>query len=280
MKRLLILAGLALPLSILPRAAYAQADESKLPPTDYGAGYKIVVFQKLREHPPGPEDDQYGQGPIKLGITYPLIASPLTQEAKAYNAKMEQMVVKWWNGPPDNTTASDPDANVWLDCQPVGLDPPVDSRLPAGLHMVPGVISAACDHYVFFLGAAHGGGTNWGFNWLVQKRRQLQASDIFNMKTGWLLALSTAANADRSGVGQNSYADHTLDFSDTSHWVVTSGGLGLTYSWREFGGFEAGGAGMYDVISWSKLTPFLRKGGIVPQSDWSSATPDIVDLNR
>jgi hypothetical protein len=276
MKCLMTLVGLAL--LLIPGTVYAQTDESKLPPTDYGAGYKIVIFHQIQEHPPGAGDDQSNQGPIKLDTTYPLVASPLTREAKAFNTKMRQVVAKWWNGPQDNSTASDPDTDYSLDCEPVGLAPPVDSKLPSDLQMVPGVISVACGNYSYGLGAAHGGGENWGFNWLVHQEREVRASDIFDMKTDWLRALTAAAEADRRSTGAQHYAD--LDFSDTSHWVVTAGGLGLTYSWAEFGGFEDGGAGMYDSISWSKLATFLRKDGIVPQADWSATTPSIKDLDQ
>jgi len=49
--------------------------------------------------------------------------------------------------------------------------------------------------------------------------------------------------------------------------------LGLAYSAAQFEGIEEGGLGLVDVIPWSKLAPDLRKGGIVPQADWSAPLP-------
>jgi hypothetical protein len=76
----------------------AQADEAQLPPTDYGAGYKVTIFYPHQEHESGPGYDQDEPGPVKLDITHPLIASPLTPEADTFNTKMQQMVA---NGGPD-----------------------------------------------------------------------------------------------------------------------------------------------------------------------------------
>ena len=248
----------------------AQVDESQLPPTDYGAGYKIVILHQQQEHDPGPGDDDAGQGPIKLDKTYPLIANPLSQEAKAFNAKMQYMAAKWWgnmDAPHDNTTASDPNTDYSLDCKPAGLPAPVDAPSPSGEQMLPGVISVACGNYVFTLGAAHGGGENWGFNWLVHEKRELKASDVFSTRTRWLDALTAVVNAGRLAFNPGA---QKLDFSDTSHWVVETAGLGLTYSMAEFSGAEDGGMGTFDLVPWSKLAPYLRKDGIVPQADWSA----------
>jgi hypothetical protein len=273
MKRLMMLGGLALVMSS-PSLAHAelfddstQTAESKLSPTDYGAGYKVVIFHQHQEHAPGPGDDQYKQGPIELNTTFPLIASPTSSEAKAFNSNMKKMAAKWWGWPLENTTESDPDGDSTNDCEPVGLSlpPDVDASEPSGLKMLPGVISTACESYGYLLGAAHGGGSYWGFNWLMNQRREVRASDIFDMKTNWLRALTDAANADRSPGASGTI--EPLDFSDISHWVVTSKGLGLTYPDGYFEGFEEGGDGMFDVIPWSKLVPNLRKDGIVPLTD-------------
>src|SRR5271165_5731534 len=218
------------------------------PPRDYGAGYQIIMFHQYQEHAPGAGDNENGQQPITLEKTYPLIANPRPPDAKAFNTKMQQMAAKWWTGPQNNTTASDPDTNLTLDCEPVGLTPPrdVDVSTPSGYSMVPGVISAVCENYTFILGFPHGEGSYWGFNWVVNQRRELRASDIFDMKAGWLHALTVAANADR-GVGFNG-VQYPLDFSDTSHWVVTAVGLGLTYRDSAFTGFLEGGEGTFCLI--------------------------------
>ncbi len=267
MRRLMIFAFLALPL-FMPGIAAAQTDESTLPATDYGAGYKIIIFHRHQEHPPAPNSDLDGQGPIKLDLTYPIIASPHTPGAELFNAAMKRMSATWWEAigaPKDNKTASDPDTDISLNCEPVGLPPPVDGNTPPNAQMLPGVISVACGYYMYGHGYAHGAGDNWGLNWIVLKRRALRASDIFNVKTNWLTALTDLVDADRGSPPENL---RTLDFSDTSHWVVSSVGLGFTYSDAAFANVEDGGMGTIDFIPWSNLDPYLRQDGVVPRADW------------
>jgi hypothetical protein len=272
MNYVLVLLTLVMVLPIF-RPAHAQSDESKLPPTDYGAGYKLIVLNQSQESPPDANADPIDHAPDKFERTFPVISAPTTAETKAFDAAMLKMIASNGNGGTE-------DSDLSIDCEPVGLAAPVDSRVPTGLAMIPGVISAACRSYLYLHGAPHGYGSNWGFNWLVFQRREIRASDIFDTKTGWLAALNKSAKADQSAAGQTAGSSDPLNLADTSHWVVTTGGLGITYSWSEFAGEEDGGAGMLDAISWSKLAPFLRKDGIIPKSDWSAATPDINDLNQ
>ncbi len=231
-------------------------------------------MQQHQEHPLGPGADTRSGSTIHLDRTYPLIASPPTPDTQAFNNEMQRRAAQWWaamDAPKDNSTAADPDTDYELDCEPVGLPPPINFPPPAGARMLPGLVSMVCRNDVFWRGAAHGAygfGEYWGFNWLLHQGREVLASDIFDMKTGWLRALTTATNLDRSA-GASGVVE-PLDFSDTSHWVVTSGGLGLTYSASDFNGIEEGGDGKYVVIPWSKLAPYLRKDGIVPQADWSA----------
>lgn len=137
--------------------------------------------------------------------------------------------------------------------------------------MLPGVISMSCLGGVEPREAAHGEGSYSGFNWLVSQRRPIRASDVFTPNSGWLKALTALVNTDRQAEPAAPWI-HALDFADTRHWVVGADGLGLAYSDAEFSGFEEGGEGGVDLIPWSKLAPYLRKDGIVPQADWS-ATP-------
>jgi len=130
-----------------------------------------------------------------------------------------------------------------------------------------------CSVYAFPLDAAHGGGSYSGFNWLVSQHRLVRASDIFIKNAGWLKALTALADADRQDLGNLPSWAPKLDFADTRHWVLGADGLGLAYSAAQFTGFEEGGLGGVDVIPWAKLTPYLRKDGIVPQSDWTATLP-------
>ena len=268
MKRLMMLLGLTL---FLPGAGQAQTNENKLPPTDYGAGYKIVIIHQHQKHTPGPEDDPFGNGPIKLDRTYPLIASPPTPDTQAFDTEMQRRAAQWWaamDAPKDNSTAADPVTDYSLDCEPVGLPPPADSPSPDNARMLPGVISMACGTYVYPHGAGHGGGEYWGFNWIVSAHRDITASDVFAPNTSWRAALTAAANAIRPAAP--SWGLQKLDFTDPSHWVLERGGLGLSYSYWQFAGYIDGGCGYFALIPWAKLAPYLRKDGIVPRADWSA----------
>jgi len=129
---------------------------------------------------PGPDDNFDGQGPINLDKTYPQIADPLNAGANLFNAEMRRLAAKWWEAmgaPKDNKQTSDPDTNFSLNCETVGLPPPVDASSPENAEMLPGVISVACGRYIDGLGTAHGGGENWGFNWILREGRTVRAGD-------------------------------------------------------------------------------------------------------
>ena len=262
--------GLSLPFFLAAHIAQAQTDSTS---ADYGAGYEMVFVVQHQEHPLGPGVDPEWGDAIKLDKTYPLISSPLTPDAKAFNAEIGKMLPKWWNGPKDNKVQSDPDTNLTLDCEPTGEDPPVDGKFPDAGGMLPGVISIACMNYGYEHGAAHGGGVYWGFNWLVHAQRTVEPSDIFTPRTPWLKTLTALVNADRNADGPPPFPLEKLDFSDTRNWVVASNGLGFIYSTADFFGFEDGGQGAFDLIPWSKLRPYLNPHGIVPKADWKATLP-------
>jgi hypothetical protein len=132
--------GLSLPLFLAVHSAQAQTDSNIPPPTDYGAGYEMVIVTQHQQHALGAGIDTGWGDAIKLGKTYPLISSPLTPDAKAFNAEIDKMLPEWWNGPADNTTQSDPDTDLTLVCEPAGEDPPVDGNIPDTGGMLPGVM--------------------------------------------------------------------------------------------------------------------------------------------
>lgn len=245
-------------------------DYAKAPPTDYGAGYKVIMVNQHQEHEVAPRFDDGGQNPVRLALSYPLIAAPLTPDTSAYNAAIKALIPRWWKdigGPADNSQAADPGTDYSLVCTPgagVGneVGPPLE-------RMLPGVISMSCSSYVFPHGNAHGGGNYWGFNWLVPQHRPVQPEDIFTPNSGWLKALTALANAAR---GTNLPAGMPkLDYADRHRWVLGADGLGLNFSTSEFFGFSNGGGGSVTLIGWSQLARYLRKGGIVPPTDWSAA---------
>lgn len=127
-------------LLLLPWVGYSQSsvelvdflDDVSAPPTDFGAGYKIIMFNQDREHAPAADDDSDQQGPVKLAIEYPLIASPLTPQAKFYNAAIAQFIPRWWKdfgGPKDNSQTADPNTIFPLFARRLGSLPNMDCHL-------------------------------------------------------------------------------------------------------------------------------------------------------
>lgn len=267
---------MALILSI-PGLAQAQMGKNGLQPTDYGAGYKLVMINQHQEYAPGPNSDP-GFGDIKLSRQYPSIVPPLTPDAQAYNNYIKALIMRWWHdtgSPLNNSVEADPDTDRALACEPVGE--PIEEgafSAPAGMRMLPNVISMTCGFIYYIHGLPHARGIFWGFNWLVSQRRPIRPLDVFRPDSGWLRALTMLVNADRSAGDNNSDIPLAkLDYADSHRWVLTNFGLGLSYSAEEFENCVCGGLPAFDVIPWSKLAPYLRKGGIVPESDWSTTLP-------
>jgi hypothetical protein len=258
--------------------ARAQTDESKLPPTDYGAGHPVIMFNHTQAHPLGAGVDTGEGNAITLTEAYPLMAQPLTPDAQAYNAYSSGMMSRWWRdigGPKDNSVAADPDTDYTIDCEATGPNVPiVDNQLPSTPEMLPGVISMVCigssvphmqspsDGRISMAGVLW-----WGANWLVAQHRPVKASDIFIANSGWLKAATAIADADRDttrGPLQK------LDYADSHRWVLTNEGLGFAFRQCEFNNFCFNDEGYLEVIPWSKLASYLRKDGIIPRADWSA----------
>lgn len=233
----------------------------------------MAIVTQHQQHALGPGVDTEWGNAIKLHKTYPLISSPLTPGAKAYNTEIHKMLPEWWNGPEDNTTKSDPDTDITLDCEPTGNNLPVDGQSlnPGG--MLPGIVSIGCMNYGYMHGAIHGGGVYWGFNWLVHAQRTVEPSDIFAPHSLWLQHLTALVNADRNANGPPAFPPEKLALSDTTHWVVARNGLGFIYSYAELFGYQDGGSGGFVLIPWSKLRPYLNPHGIVPKANWNASPP-------
>ncbi len=227
-------------------------------PTEYGAGYKIVL--QSQEHTPN-----------NLDIFYPIIASPLSADAKVYNSAIAEIVQRWENDigfSKGKTGAYGPNTVYSIDCEPGGGNGDRDSSTPP-LQMLPDVISMTCmggsnpsD------GAGAFNGSEWGYNWLLTQHRPVNALDIFSRNSGWLKALNALAHADVSPDLVSK-----PNFADSHRWVLTKNGLGFAFMLGEVAGYTDGGSGAFLLIPWSKLRPYLNPHGIVPRADWNATLP-------
>jgi hypothetical protein len=241
----------------------------------------MAIVTQQQQHAVGPGVDTGWGDAIKLDKTYPLISSPLTPDAIAYNEKIKELIGRWWKvigAPYDNSQKSDPDTDYQMSCLPGGgvvddgFDNDDNGGTPNQDQMLPGVISMTCFAYISLHGGAHGEGQEWGFNWLVAQQRPLKPDDVFRPNAEWLGAITAISNADRGDAP--SYAPK-LDLADRHHWVVGATGLGLAYTMGYLSGYVEGGAGGFYIIPWSKLHPYLNPHGIVPKADWNATLPTL-----
>lgn len=106
-------------------AAAAQQDDIfsdeyfTAPPTDYGAGYKMIMVKQHQEHASGKGYDDTPT--VTLNLSYPIISSPLTPDAIAYNETIKELIGRWWKdigAPQDNSQKADPGTDYTLICTP------------------------------------------------------------------------------------------------------------------------------------------------------------------
>lgn len=278
---------------LAPHVGFAQTagypTTTKVHPIDSGAGYKMVIAKfggppfasavPVHSGPKGPEI-------LSPNLEYPLIISPLTPGAKAYNVMIERMALRWWadiGAPADISSYTTPGMGFQLNCTPGGAVLNNDGSLSGEQPMLPGVISLMCFAYQC-------NGNQWvkssesGYNWIMAQRRTIRASDVFRKNSGWLKALTTLTNTQRANTHPEIFLPpgapipklliFPLDLANTRHWLLTRAGLGLVFNEIDFVGAGPGyQPSVAAIIPWSKLRPYLNPHGIVPQNDWNTAPP-------
>ncbi|MGA3280382.1 MAG: DUF3298 domain-containing protein [Smithella sp.] len=121
------------------------------------------------------------------------------------------------------------------------------------------------------LSYAHGGSHGMrgfeSFSWLLDTKRKLKASDIFDNKTNWRKKLTDLVfedlkedekNFDELKIKRSSIMDIV---SSPDNWVVFEGGLGIQFGecLSGLGPYAAGAP--YITIDWKTLDPYLSKNG-------------------
>ena len=113
-------------------------------------------------------------------------------------------------------------------------------------------------------GAVHGYTNIASFNWLLETKRELQTSDLFNDRKDWrnklvelvYKKLKEDEIADRTTyvIGQSQLTDIV---TSPYQWVILKDGLGI-----QFGEYELGGrAAPLIKIDWKAIDPYLSKNG-------------------
>lgn len=114
-------------------------------------------------------------------------------------------------------------------------------------------------------GQAHGYTNVTSFSWLLGAKRELQASDLFDDKTGWRnkLAILVSQKVNEEAVAaEATYETRPADLKDRatspSWWVISKYGLGIQFGEYAFGGRSAP---FLITIDWKTLDPYLSKNG-------------------
>jgi uncharacterized protein len=97
------------------------------------------------------------------------------------------------------------------------------------------------------------------FSWLLEERRELQASDIFDDKTGWRNKLVTFVSQKKNeleAADERTYWDPDIDdLISPSKWEISADGLSFELNTYNFRGTAS------IIVEWSILDPYLSKNG-------------------
>jgi uncharacterized protein YecT (DUF1311 family) len=116
--------------------------------------------------------------------------------------------------------------------------------------------------------APHGSGRSFQFTtsvcWLLEGKRELQTSDLFDDKTGWrtkLVASVSPKLKEQEVADEETYEiepSRLMEIVTSSdHWVILKGGLGI-----QFRQYELGSRAIpFITIDWKALDPYLSKNG-------------------
>jgi uncharacterized protein len=182
---------------------------------------------------------------IKREFTYPQIENPRDDNEKFQNTYIYQKASDALNNPIDNECT-----DIIAEC----------------------IVSFSNKHLLSFHGEqywhAHGtphGYTNRAcFSWLLEANRKLQASDLFDDKTGWrtnLVVLVSQKLKEQGVADEVTYEIETSKLKDivisSEHWVISKDGLGI-----QFGEYDLGSqAAPLITIDWKTLGPYISKNG-------------------
>jgi hypothetical protein len=188
---------------------------------------------------------------IKQEVTYPQIENPRDENEKIWN----NLISKKASDDLENPT-----------CGPTGCESDcvdIDATITISFNSKY-LISCRDEQWWHGHGAAHGYTNGAIFNWLLEAKRELQASDLFDDKTDWrikLAALVSQKLKEQGVADKKSYEINPTylmnDVTFPGQWVISSDGLGI-----QFGEYELGyRTSPLIKIDWKTLDPYLSKNG-------------------
>jgi uncharacterized protein len=182
---------------------------------------------------------------VKRELVYPQIENPRDEDEKSWNTIVVQRANGALKNPIDNK-CTDINAKYTISF--------------SNKHL----ISLQSEQFWYAHRTPHGYKNRISFSWLVEGNRELQASDLFDSKTGWrkkLVALVAQKLKEQAITDEAAYKiePSTLMNIVTSPdcWVISKDGLGI-----QFGEYELGSrTSPLVIIDWKSLAPYISKNG-------------------
>jgi hypothetical protein len=186
-------------------------------------------------------------------LTYPQIENPRTENEKFWNNLISKKAIDEFS----SGEIQDSDAGPDCENQDNGYGIFFSSKQ---------FISCRGANYYIDQGAAHGYWSFTSFNWLLEAKRELQVSDLFDNKTEWqnkIVALVT----EKLKKNEEEYfgnTDYDINPSmimnivtSSKRWVISKEGLDIQFQQNDLGSPAA----PLVTIDWKTLDPYLSKNG-------------------
>jgi uncharacterized protein YecT (DUF1311 family) len=126
-------------------------------------------------------------------------------------------------------------------------------------------ISLQHSYYSYAHGTPHGFQSTTSFCWLLEAKRKLEASDLFDNKTGWRKKLTALAHPKlkkqlvANGVTYEVEPSTLMEIVTSSDaWMILKDGLGIQFNEWSFGNRVNT---ILITIDWKTLDPYLSKNG-------------------
>jgi uncharacterized protein len=185
---------------------------------------------------------------VELGLLYPQIENPRDKNEKFWNSFISQKAIDGFKSE-ENAECTD-----ISDIYVVSF---------SNKHLI------SCDNsdYMYDHGLLHGIAGGSFLNWLLETRRELQASDLFDDKTDWrnkLAALITQKKKEQEDADGSRYIAPGEDLDSglldvnkitPNGWLISKDGLGFRLCAWNFSHC------VLITIDWKTLDPYLSKNG-------------------
>jgi hypothetical protein len=193
-------------------------------------------------------DKTYPDEIYKEELTYPQIENPRDENEKFWNTFIFKMVS-------DELKSSAGEGDIYTKY----------TVSYSNKHL----ISFQREGSVYMHGAPHGYNNGTSFSWILEAKRELQASDLFNSKTGWSKKLMELVSKELKELNEdenevNVGAPYKIEPSalmevvtDSSNWVISKGAFSI-----QFGEYTLGSRSTHLItIDWKDIDPYLSKNG-------------------